>query len=338
MKGVDQTKTELLVTEDENIAKLHQLLGSRFTNHGKLFLPTFHHYEALSTDGGLHDLAKDICRWLGYKPRSLEVKFGETKASTYYEEDTETITINKHFTNHPLVTGGILAFAVLNFVMQHHHYAADDRFIEIASAEAGLGLLVINAFQPRLTKREKFYHMIDGNWFQLEGLVLKTMTNEEYVRQFSIFATTNRLFPEDYGHSATKRALHLLPSTPSTTKIIPMPEPSALITHRRNANSLWTKIILLSASAAAIVIFALLLVTGKPTVITHDQTRDNESLRVIKTSLNECLLRASEQQSTYDPNDIFMARQIDATKTRCESLRNQYTDALSQYETNYVKN
>jgi hypothetical protein len=337
MKGAAHTNTELLVTEDENVAKLHQLLGSRFTNHGQLLLPTFRQYEALSNDEGLQALAKDICRWLGYKPRSLHVMFGETAATAYFSVTTDTITINKQFMDHPLVTGGILAFAVTQFVMQHHHYTPNDKFIEVASIETGLGILIINALKPRLSRSEKFYHMLDGSWLQLEGLRLQSMTDGEYLRAFSIFATTHRLFPEDYGRSVTKRALHLLPSTPSTTKIIPLPDPSALISHQQNAKNLWIRICLLSATAAAIVLFGFILLSHPTKSVSFEQTRDSESLRIIKTSLNDCIEQASEQQSTYDPNDLFMTRQIDATKTRCESLRNQYNDALSLYESNYQK-
>lgn len=336
MKGAGHTEAELLVTDDELIAKLHELLGSRFSNHGQLMVPSFQQYEALSSDQGLDALAKDMCRWLGFKPRTLTVTY-EKLSGAYYSVDSEAIIINESFTEHPLVTGGILASAVLSFVLRHHHYTPNDRFIEVTTVEAGLGLWIINALQPRLSRREKLYHMIDGNWEQLEGMQLQSMNNGDYVRLFSIYASTNRLFPEDYGRGVTKRGLHLLPSTPSTTKIIPLVEPTAVITHVQNANRLWIKICLLSASAAAVVLFGIIILDHRPATVSPQQTNDSESLRVIKQSLAECIKLASEQQSTYDPNDLFMTRQIDATKTRCESLRNQYNDALSLYEINYPK-
>jgi hypothetical protein len=337
MKGEEHTKSELLVTDDERIAKLHSLLGSRFSKHGQLLLPTFTQYETLPSDEGLQALAKELCRWLGYKPRSLTVKYGPTNVSTYSIVNSDEITVNQIFRDHPLVTGGILATAVIRFVLEHHHYIADDRFIEVSTIETGLGLWMINAFQPRLTKREKFYHMLDGNWMQLEGYQLRATSAGEYIRQFTIFASNNRHFPEDYGRGITKRGVHLLPPTPSTTKIIPLPEPTATIKHIQDANKLWIKILLLSASAAAVIIFALLLLTPKSSPIPYEQTRDTQALRVIKDSLDQCIQQASDQQSTYDPNDLFMTRQIDATKTRCESLRNQYNDTLSLYEINYLR-
>lgn len=336
MKGAAHTKSELLVTDDERTAKMLELLGHRFSNHGQLLLPTFRQYEALNDDEGLQALAKEFCRWLGYKPRQLVVTFSETSPHTDYLLTPESITINHVFRDHPLVVGGLLANATIAFILQHHHFTPDDRFIEVASVETGLSLWVINALQPRRSKREKLYHMLDGNWVQLEGLQLKAMSVGEYLRQFMIFTSTNRLFPEEYGKGVSKRSVHLLPSTPSNTPLVPLTEPTATLKHIHDANALWAKISLLSVSAAALLLVGLYLWHGKPAPVAYEQTRDTQALRIIKASLGECIQKASEQQSTFDPNDLFMARQVDATKTRCESLRNQYNEALSQYETNYL--
>jgi hypothetical protein len=332
MKGVG---IELLVTDDERTTKLHELLGSRFTNHGQLLLPTFRQYEALGTDEGLLALAKDLCRWLGYKPRQINVAYS-TSPSQPYSVTADTILVDQRFREHPLVAGGLLAWAVLRFIAEHHHFIPDDQFIETASIESGLGLWVINAMQPRRTRREKLYHMLDGNWLQLEGIQLQAMSSGEYLRQFEIFTSIHHLFPEEYARSVSKRSLHLLPNTPSSEKLIPMPEPSATLTHIHNANMLWTKIILLSLIVSVAVVSGIFLLGERPPQTLQDQQRDSESLRVIKASLDECTQHASDQLSNYDPNDIFMARQVDATKTRCESLRNQYNSSLDDYQKTYL--
>jgi hypothetical protein len=190
--------------------------------------------------------------------------------------------------------------------------------------------------QPRRTRREKLYHMLDGNWLQLEGIQLQAMSSGEYLRQFEIFTSIHHLFPEEYARSVSKRSLHLLPNTPSSEKLIPMPEPSATLTHIHNANMLWTKIILLSLIVSVAVVSGIFLLGERPPQTLQDQQRDSESLRVIKASLDECTQHASDQLSNYDPNDIFMARQVDATKTRCESLRNQYNSSLDDYQKTYL--
>lgn len=336
MKGAG-IKTELLVTDEERITKLLDLLGTRFSNHGQLLLPTYRQYEALDSDEGLEALTKEFCRWLGYKPRQLTVRYGEISSGAYYTFTEESIIVNEMFREHPLVTGGIVACATLRFIIEQRHYLPDDRFIEVGAVETGLALWIINALKPRRARREKFYHMIDSNWQQLEGIQLESMTDAEFLRQFSIFTTTNRHFPEEYGRGVSKRNLHLLPKTPSTGNIIPLAEPTATHNHIQAANALWTKIALLSLTASAVALCGLFVITHHTKSIAFDEVRDAESLRVIKASLGDCIQKASKQQSTYDPNDLFMTRQIDATKTRCESLRNQYNEALSQYEQAYIK-
>lgn len=335
MKGVEHKATELLVTDAERTTKLHELLGSRFSNHGQLFLPTFPVYESLNTDEGLQQLAKDFCRWLGYKPSQLTVAYRPVTNGRNAVVDAASIIVNSEFRDHPLVTAGILSLAVLQFVIEHHHYIPDDRFIEVASIESGLGLWVINAFQPKRTKREKLYHMLDGNWLQLEGLQLNAISQGEYLRSFTLYTSANRHFPEEYGRSISKRTLHLLPSTPSTAQIIPLSEPSSTRAHIKGANGLWMRIIVLSLIVAALAIFTLLFVSQRSRPINFDETRDAQALLTIKTSWDNCIKQAATQQNTYDPNDLFMTRQIDATKTRCESLRNQYNEAVSHYQTNY---
>lgn len=331
MKGV-VNQSELLVTDTERLAKLQDILGSRFVHSGELLLPTFRQYDDLETEAGLLALTKDMLRWLGYKPHRLHVSYVEQDA--LYAITHETISISAKFHDHPLVTGGILACAVIQFVSEHHHFLPDTRFVERATVETGFGLWIINALQPKRSYAEKLYHMLDGAWAQLEGLQLQAMSTSEYLQVFTAFTAEHRLFPEEYGRSVSKRSLHVLPNTASNTKIIPMVEPSATLAHLRNTRLLWLRITLLALTTSAIITFGVIFWSHRDTS-SYDQSRDVSSLSVIKQSLNQCIQKASNEQSSYDPNDLFMARQIDATKARCESLRNQYNDALSSYETNY---
>jgi hypothetical protein len=332
MKGVE---TELLVTGDERTTKLHEILGSRFTNHGQLLLPTLAHYEALGSDEGLQSLTKDFCRWLGYKPGQIHVTYSANLGQAFSVQDN-TILIDQHYNEHPLVVGGLLVWAVLHFVSQRHYLVPDDQFIETASIETGLGLWVINAMRPKRTHRENLYHMLDGNWFQLEGIKLRAMSQSEYLRQFTLFTSTHHLFPEEYARGISKRSLHLLPTTPSPEKLIPLLEPSATLKHIHNANLLWIKIALISLIVSVIAVCGIFFWGQQTPQNIPDQKRDTESLRIIKASLDDCTQKASDQLSTYNPNDLFMARQVDATKTRCQSLRNQYNSSLDNYQRTYL--
>lgn len=334
MKGEEHSASQL-VTDSERVVQLHQIVGSRFTNHGKLLVPTLRQYEALENEEGLLSLSKDFCRWLGYKPRHLRVSFAQISQPVSVDKDS--IKINELFKGHPLTIGGLLALATLEHVFKHHHYTADDRFREVASIETGLGLWVINALRPVRSKRETIYHMLDGAWLQLEGIGLQAISASEYIRQFTIFTSQHCIFPEDYAIGLSRRNQYWLPKTPGTEIRRYLPEPSATHEHIKNANALWAKLLLIALILGSSLTFGLFLWTQRTHTVPYEQVNAEHSLQTIRQSLNECINKASEQQSSYDPNDLFMTRQIDATKSRCESLRNQYNDALDRYQKTYLK-
>jgi len=338
MKGVDHKTNDLLVTGDEQTTKLLDLLGKRFTNHGQLLLPTYNQYELLGDDEGLQALAKEFHRWLGYKPHSVHVTYSTGKKSLQPMTVTsEEIIIDSQYRNHPLVVGGMLALGVLSQIMAKHHYMADERFIENATIQTGLGLWVINAFRPRTSRRESMYHMLDGAWLQHEGLQLGVLTKGQYLQEFSIFTSQHRLFPEEYLRGVSKRNFYLLPPVTSNHKPTPLPEPTSTHNHLAAARTMWIKLGLVALIISSGVAFGIFIWSGRDQGPPVDQIRDKNALQVIKTSLDDCTKHASDQLSTYDPNDLFMTRQVDATKSRCESLRNQYNDALDTYQTTYLK-
>ena len=333
MKGAAATKSELLVTDTERVAKLRELLGHRFTNQGQLLVPTFRQYEALDNDDGLLLLAKEICRWIGYKPHVLTVTYRQHESQSIVTKDT--ISINQDFRDHPLATGGILVLATLRFIFAQKHYIPDERFIEVASIETGLGLWIMNSFPHIRSHRERLYHMLDGAWLQLEGVQLQAMTTAEYVRQFGIFTSQNRLFPEDYTKGITSRNRYVVPTHPSGSPLVFLPEPSATKQHIKKANAAWIRIFLIALIASTGFVFSIFLWTHRSTQVSTDQLNAKRSLQVIKESLTKCINQASDQQNTADPNDLFATRRIDAIKSRCESLRNQYNDELDSYQQNY---
>ncbi len=335
MKGVEPDTNTLLVTNDEQTAKLFEVLGARFTNHGQLLLPNSDLYEKLSDDEGLQALAKELYRWLGYKPHSLDVVYGASQSPT--TTSLKKIIVDEQYRNHPLVVGGLVTLAVLRQVMTKHHYGADEHFIENASIQAGLGLWIINAFKPHASHHESLYHMLDGGWLQHEGLQLDAFTKGQYLQEFAIFTSQHRLFPEDYLRGVSKRSHYLLPTTTGTDKVAPLPEPTATSKHLRAAKLMWAKLAIIAITLSLIITFGLVLWAGTEKAPNADQARDEKALSVIKTSLDDCVKHASDQLSTLDPNDLFMARQSDATKSRCESLRNQYNEALDAYQDAYLK-
>lgn len=332
MKGAANNPIELLITDEERAVKLDELLGERFTERGRQHMPTLNVYETLDTNEGLQALAKDFCRWLGIKPHHLKVQFSDESYQPAPLIHTEhVITIDRQFIGHPLTVGGFVALGIIQYFIRHHKdYQTGDDFIEFASVHTGLGSWVLNALRPKMSKRESIYHIIDGGWLQREGLQLSSYTPQEYARQYMRYVHAYAIHPADYLKGVSNRIRYLLPKDPTPA----LADPTITRKHLHRANTMWLRLSIWAVIPAVITVIAL-YVWSQRVVTSPDKSRDFTALQVLEQSYKACDQRASEQLSEYDPNDIFLARQVDDTKSRCESLRNEYNYALDQYQKSY---
>ena len=162
-----------LLTDDDRRAYLHKLLGHRFKAHEQIQLPTLDQYNSLGSNEGLQTVGYEICRQLGFKPSGLRIRYSETSLSSGYAVDyaSKIILINPHFKQHPYSSGAELALAITTYALQYLSHEVPDRaFAEFATIETGLGLWIVNALRPRLSLRQKIYHIIDSSWFHGEGV------------------------------------------------------------------------------------------------------------------------------------------------------------------------
>ena len=332
-----KTKSTVLLTDEERKAKLDGLLGHRFTERGKLQLPATHVYNELEADSGVQDFAIEICRWLGFKPNGLSVSYGITEGHHDYRVDTtlKKITIHARYKHHPYTVAGLIVFAILAYITTHHdHVEPDTAFIEYASIETGLGLWIMNALQPRLHTYEKIYHFLDSAWFYNEGFRLVNYQPEQYASRVIAYAREHRIADDAYVRHILPRCRHLLPKTLTIQHPHYLPESNASIQGRKSARKLWIKLSLI-ASIIAVGIGLGIWVFGQSR-INNDTTTSAAlmDIQIRKQKYETCIETASKLQSTYDPNDLFLTRQVDSKKAECESLRNEYNYAVDQLTTN----
>lgn len=324
-----------LLTDEGRQARLDTLLAGRFRQRGKLHLPTTVQYDALATNEGLLQTAKDMCRWLGVKPSGLQVRYTkQTSAVTYADH---ILSINEQYRLHPYAVGTLLALGTVEYFLSRYDtaQAADRGFIEYTTLHTGLGLWVLNGSSPKTSQPEKLYHAFDGRWFHNEGISLLAYTPAQYGSEVAQYAHANRIAPQTYVPHVSPRSRHILPNLVLADTARSLTEPHIVYMHKKQARLLWIKLMLI------IMTFALATTVAAYSLAQHSPTTDPiqiqaaDNLTLTKKSLDECVGKAMQQQDTYDPNDIFMTRQIDATKAQCESLRNQYNHAVSDYRDKY---
>ncbi len=323
-----------LLTDEDRHAHLHKLLAHRFKAHEQIQLPSLEHYNILGADEGLQSVGREMCRQLGFKPNGLKIHYGNEPLGSGYQVDypSKTLLIDPQLKKHPYSSGAELVLAVTAFVLEYFSREAPDRaFIEYATIETGMGLWVVNALRPQLTFKQKIYHLLDTSWFHSEGIQLVAYSPKQYVERFVSFTHGNHITIDAYLPHVLSRVRYLFPDFVLSHSARYLPEAAVTLQHKRSANLLWVKVTLVALIMTSGIVFGVYALNNEPTPVNPEIARQHKIAAELKKSYADCQDQASRQQSTYDPNDLFMTRQIDNTKTRCESLRNQYNYAVDQY-------
>lgn len=332
------TDYQLQLTDEARREHLHALFGHRFTMQGKLQLPELTHYNQIGTSKGLQSLATEMCRWIGLKPNGLEVNYSPGRIPSGYSVDIKSkqVRIEDTYAKHPYSCAAILTFALLCYaITKAGHSEPDQNFIEFAAIELGLGLWIINALSPNLPVHHKIYHIIDTSWHQRETLPLQSYSPAQFANSVIKYAHENRIAADEYLPHILKRNQQLVPQFVRTQTTRHLPEASITRQHRKAARLFWIKIVVSSAVIASAFVLTFYLIASEEKTINPEARKQLQLIESLRSQHAKCQQQASELQSSYDPNDLFMTRQVDAIKARCESLRNQYNYAIDQYQSKY---
>lgn len=328
MKGVAlQSK---ILTDEERRVKLLHVIGNKLQEPGKLHLPTSRVYNQLTGDTGLQQLCKEYCRWLGIKHETITVSYGKTLS---YDVTDDAIKISDAYRAHPYGSAALLCLATLSYYLKKYtHETPTQAEIEFATIETGLGLWILNGLKPRLSKSQSLYHFIDTTLVHNEGITLSDYSPSYYANKIVEYAHEHRIPSEEYIGHINKKTQHLLPNHLYASSKMSLPDPDIIHALSHNSRILWIKTILIVIMIAIVACLSLYFWSASKPITNAEMAENEKALRVVKSSYDSCIQVANTQQNSYDPNDLFMTRQVDATRARCESLRNEYNYALDQYQ------
>jgi len=80
---------------------------------------------------------------------------------------------------------------------------------------------------------------------------------------------------------------------------------------------------------------ALYINANKPRYLPAELTEKKEEIQIIKNQYQICIDEVKRKQQSWDTNDIFMQRQIDADKSRCTSIKNRYNYEVNKYNNSF---
>lgn len=325
-----------LLTDEERRAYIQKALGHRLQKPGKLFLPTTQVYDTLATDSGIQHLFIELCRWLGVKPGSTHVSYRDILGD--FIVDGQTIYVAKQYQGHPFIAGSVLSLTAIAFALSRHNTALPDRaFLELSTIETGLGLFVLNGLPPKLSFFQNTYHIVANDWYHREGFSLLGYQKSHYAHLLAEWAHANRVPAEEYLPHVRNTSRNLLPQYVARLNSPNLPSPKVMHARNRASRLFWLKLLLLGGILAVIIAGTLFVWAQRKPAISASQLEAEQSLQIMKRSYDACVLKATGQRNTYDPNDLLLERQVEATQSKCESLRNEYNHALDQYQLLYIR-
>lgn len=313
----------VLLTEEERLAEFERLFG-QYQNKGKIFEPTVDFYNGLNNVEGLLAGAKALYRWLGIKPYQLHVEFVGSNSTS----NSGHITIPDAYQSQPYEVGALLAQAVIKHILEHRkQYDTDELFMGFATIQCGFGLLVLNGLER---KPYKLLRMLGYNKGAGAPLQLTAFSTHDYANGVIEYASLYKTDLVQHIAYMTRSTQSLL-SKALTLRTRHIATPKAV--HSDNQNRLLWKVhaLLLTLLVLIPVSTALYVWMQRPDQPSTAMVAQYQKLSSLEIAYNSCATEAQRQQNTYDQNDIFMQRQIDATLVRCASLRNQYNYEVDQY-------
>ncbi|PID32132.1 hypothetical protein CR970_02185, partial [Candidatus Saccharibacteria bacterium] len=252
-----------LLTVNAKRAHYHSLFRQRSRG---MFLPDTAFYNKLHTDSGLRACAHELFRWIGAKPRKLRIAYGQQTADGAQSNDS--IILPEQLRSHPFQAGAALAVAVLqNAIAARAQGAIEDDFVEFASVESGLGVLVINGLYAPYPGWQQVVHNVFKDWEPPMPHTLAHYQPTHYCEEVVHFAEANHVSTRRWTHYVHTPALRHLPidSLPPRHSQ-PLPKAEALrrsITLRHIA-----AIVLIALAAAGIVIIGLYVYGQRPRSVT----------------------------------------------------------------------
>lgn len=298
--------SELLLTHEEQLAKLEELFGS-YENKGKCFEPTVGFYDLLANEEGLSVAAKQLYQWLGLKPYRVHISYADTTP-----ESPSTIHLPTYYVDKPYEAGALLAVAVLRHVLtQRKHYEPDELFLEFASVHCGFGIVVLNGI---VTDKDCLgYSAAD---------YAETLLEYAQVYQGDL-------------------SLHIAAMTPPTQELLTsalhlkhhhIAVPKVVIRQQRMKAAKRFKLGLGLTGVAIVFGTASFVWLQRPSKISEAASLQYQKALALRQEHGNCAKEAQTMQNTYDLNDIFMQRQVDAKLVECLSLKNQYNYEVDQYK------
>lgn len=307
--------TAILLTQADKIARLETVF-SKHRPKADVFLPDEAFYAEISGPDEIYKMADTLFSWLGIKHRSVHFHLdpNQEKIVSYQRDGSgSSITLGWRCEQDSVLAAAAVAHGIV------HHILLARQKIKLATIEETEELIDIGTIQAG-------FGIIIANSLSRQQPVLGCLAPNNYISEMLDYFSRQRIVDSLWSPYVLPEVLstQLQNIHPHNHSTFVMKRLKLLQTKRMN------KFYLLSALVLFVGVAATLIIT-RPKVQSKDQLEMRDSIRVLKSQVEQCEDTVRRKTATWNQEDIFIQRQIEADKTRCASLKSRYNFEVARY-------
>ena len=313
----DATATDLL-TQADKIARLEAVF-SKHRHKTDIFLPDETFYTEVCGPDEITRMADILFKWLGIKHRSARFHIDPTqeKLISYKKEASgSNITLGWRCEQDGFLAAAAVAHGIVHHILLSRQKLnlgsseETEELTDLGTIHAGFGILVLNSLGSA------------------QG-ALGSLAPPNYISEFFDYLTAERVVESLWSPYILPDVMQAHISTVRPVRRQSFVQKRfTLLQRTRNRRRL--------AAGTFVVCFVAVgfLALSRPKAQSAEQFERYDGIRVLKNQVEQCEETVRRKLATWDQEDIFMQRQIEADKTRCSSLRSRYNYEVSQYNEN----
>lgn len=315
------------ITAEEKLTTVLSL-QKKFHRQGELLLPDEGFYVETISERDLENSVKKILVWLGVKPTSVEFHITSTKSGYFVNDGVRQICLADNHTSNSFVATAIVARACICYLLDKKKISLAPEIIEQSLIELGLGLIILNAIDNDAIRtftnhRSRFYTP------QISSEVLNYFSINEFLLKFTNYIRTNEL-PLKVIHE------HTLPWVENLLPEIIEPRSSLhyepyVIQAKNKQRTKQVKFVEILVCLIILTTIFGVLYSKLPRKLSPDLQTQKDTIETLNLAYNKCMDSLREKQATYNDNDFFLIRQLDAQLSRCTSIKNNHDFQVNDY-------
>lgn len=304
-----------LLTQADKLAYLEKLFSPKRPK-ADVFLPDETFYSEIRGPEDAERIADTLFKWLGIKHRSISFHIdpNQDKLISYEKHGaTSTVSLGWRVQADQFLCAAAVAHAVVHHVLLARSKITlsntheTEELTDLGTIHAGFGIIIMNSLNSAVP-------------------ALGSLAAPNYIAECQDYFSEQRIVSSVWSPFVLTEVLNVYAQDINQQR-------SAGFVSRRLKRGLKRKHKLHVAAAlfASAALGAGFLFIQRPKHMTPELQAQADTIKILKSQFEQCEDTVKRKQQTWNTDDIFIQRQIEADMSRCSSLRSRYNHEVSRY-------